>query len=466
MHYPYTATERAMKIQEVILKAIGGQIHWIQAAEILGISDRTMRRWVRRYESWGYDGLFDRRTRRPSPRRVPLEVVEQVLRLYRERYFDFNVRHFHERLRHDHGIRLGYTWVKTCLQTAGLVPRHKRRGPHRKRRPRRPLPGMLLFQDASTHPWIPGLGDQDLLVTLDDATTRVYDAVLIPEENTRAVLAQLFRVVEQQGLFCSLYTDRASHFTTTRHGDSPHRPQQATEPTQVERALRELGIHLICANSPEARGRMERLFGTWQGRLPQELRLAGIQSYEEANRYLTERFLPWHNRHLTVPAEQAGSAFVPCARRDLDRVFALQHERTVANDNTVQSGRVVFQLPPSRLRVSFARCRVIVYEHLDGTVSIGYGPHLLGRFASAGTPLPAHAGPSNGHPRAQARDTQMPPRGMIVDARANQRPNSLDEMARVNYARSPASMSRSSSTAQLQDRGHSLTTKNRTDHLL
>jgi hypothetical protein len=254
------------------------------------------------------------------------------------------------------------------------------------RRARRPLPGMLLFQDASTHAWWPTAdgSQQDLLVILDDATTEVYDAVFVPQENTERVLAQLRRVVERQGVFCALYTDKGSHFVTTRTGQSPHRPQHATDPTQVQRALQELGIQLIPANSPQARGRMERCFATWQGRLPQELALRGLRDYAAANRFLRSHWLAYHRRHWGVPATQAGSAFVPCHRPDLERIFSVQQERTVANDNTVQYARLTLQLSPSPLRCNFAKCRVKVYEHLDGTLSIGYGPHTLGRYDSQG----------------------------------------------------------------------------------
>ncbi|MEK7836868.1 MAG: hypothetical protein AAB328_02680, partial [candidate division NC10 bacterium] len=218
-------------------------------------------------------------------------------------------------------------------------------------------------------------------------TSEVYDACFVPQEDTRSVLAQLRRVVERQGVFCALYTDKGSHFITTRTGQSPHRPQTATDPTQVQRALKELGSSLIPANSPQARGRMERLFGTWQGRLPQELALRGIREYEAANRFLRQHWLSYHRRHWVVPAAQRGSAFVPCQRADLDRVFALQQERTVANDNTIQYGRVTFQLAASPLRCSFAKCRVTVYEHLEGRLSIGYGPHTLGRYDLEGHAL-------------------------------------------------------------------------------
>lgn len=391
--YSMPATERAMKVQEVILKAMSGQLHWFQAAEILGISVRSMHRWRRRYERHGYDGLYDRRHKRPSPKRVPFKVAQAVLRLYRERYFDFSVKHFHEYLRAQHGVRLSYTWVKAALQGAGLVAKRAKRGSHRRRRPRRPLPGMLLHQDGSRHGWIPDLPPMDLVVTLDDATTRVYTAEFVPEETTPVALRHLQQVVQRHGLFCALYTDNGSHYVTTRSGQSPHQRQQARTPTQVERALTELGIQLIPANSPEARGRMERFFGTWQGRLPQELRLRGIRVVAEANRFLRQVWVPKHNRTWTVSAAQPGTAFVPCTRRDLDRVFSLQHERVVAGDNTVQFGKTCFQLERAPWRVSFAKCRVTVYQHLDGTIEIGYGPHTLGCYRADGHPLsPAMTG--------------------------------------------------------------------------
>ncbi|MBI3780833.1 MAG: ISNCY family transposase [candidate division NC10 bacterium] len=377
--------ERAMKVQEVILRAIDGRLKWYHAAEILGISDRQMRRWKRRYEQWGYDGLFDRRRRQPSPKRVPLEVVRQVLTLYRERYFDCNVLHFQEKLQVVHGIGLSYTWVKTALQTAGLVAKEARRGTHRKARPRRPLPGMLVHADASTHAWIPSLeGTQDLIAVLDDATSVAYYARFVPQESTRTMLAALQAVIEQQGVFCALYTDRGSHFLTTRTGRSPHRPQSATDPTQIQRALGQLGIELIPAHSPQARGRMERLWETWQGRLPQELRLAGIRTVEAANAFLTSTWVPFHNRTWTVPADGDGTAFVPYTGGQLERICAVQHERVVGNDNCVQFGRRRFQIPQAAWRYSFAKCRVKVYEHLDGTLSIGHGPHTLGHYDAQG----------------------------------------------------------------------------------
>lgn len=382
--YSAAGMERAMKVQEVILRALAKRMTWWQAAEIIGISVRQMRRWRARYEQHGYDGLYDRRRGRPSPRRVPVAVVERVLELYREQYFDLNVRHFHEKLREREGIGLSYTWVKLALQGAGLVKRRRQRGPHRKRRERRPLPGMLLHMDGSSHRWFCDQRWHDLLVVLDDATSEIYYAQLVEQESTRTVLAGLREVVEQKGLFCALYSDRASHFFLTPQAGGPVDTRQLT---QVGRALRELGIQMIPAYSPQARGRSERNFATWQGRLPQELRLAGCITLEQANRFLRERYVAEFNRRFAVPAAQRGSAFLSCPRRDLECVFAIQHERVVNRDNTVQVENRRLQIEPLGWRSTLAGCRVIVYQHLDETWSIGYGPQIVGRYTSQGQPL-------------------------------------------------------------------------------
>jgi transposase len=213
--YPMAALERTMKIQEVILRAMAKSITWWQAAEIIGITDRQMRRWHGRYREHGYDGLLDRRLGKPSPKRVPLAVVEQVFALYREKYFDLNVRHFHEKLREKHQIQLSYTWVKKALQGAGLVRPEKKRGVHWRRRERRPLPGMLLHIDGSRHQWFQDDRWYDSLAVLDDATSRIYYAQLVEQESTMTVLEGLRKVIEQERIFCSLYSDGASHFFWT-----------------------------------------------------------------------------------------------------------------------------------------------------------------------------------------------------------------------------------------------------------
>src|SRR6201987_2139642 len=378
---PRAVVERAMKVQEVILRAIAKRITWWQAAEIIGISDRQMRRWRRRWEKFGYDGLLDRRRGRPSLRRVPLELAERVLGLYREKYFDFNVCHFQEKLREQHGIALSYTWVKLALQGAGLVRKRGRRGVHRRRRPRRPLPGMLLHLDGSSHAWLGDGRRYDLLVVLDDASSEIYYAQLVEEESTRTVLAALRAVVEKKGVFCALYSDRASHFFETPKAGAKIDPHRLT---QVGRALHELGIRMIPAYSPQARGRSERNFGTWQGRLPQELRLRGIRTLAAANSFLREQYIAEFNRHFQVPAAQRGSAFVRRSSKDLDLIFALQFERTVNRDNTVSVQNLRLQIEPVRWRATLAGCTVTVHQHLDGTFTITHGPQRLGHYSAEG----------------------------------------------------------------------------------
>lgn len=378
------AVERAMKLQDVMLRAMAKRITWYQAAEILGISCRQMLRWQTRFKHEGYEGLFDRRRGVPSPKRVPLETVETVLRLYQEQYFDFNVRHFHEKLATEHGIKLSYTWVKQALQGAGLVKPRRKRGKHRKRRLRRPLPGMLLHIDGSQHRWFCDDRWYDLLVIMDDATSEVYYAQLVEEESTATVMTGLRLVIEQQGVFCALYSDRASHFFLTPKAGEPVDHHRLT---QVGRALRELGIQMIPAYSPQARGRSERGFSTWQGRLPPELRARQIKTLEEANHFLREQYVPQFNQRFSKPASQRGTAFVPLRRKDLDLVFARQHERIVARDNTVSFANQTWQLERCKLRATLAGCRVTIHEHLDQTISITFGPHLVGRYNAAAGPL-------------------------------------------------------------------------------
>ena len=366
-----------MKLQDVMLRAMAKRITWFQAAEILGISCRQMQRWQTRFKLEGYEGLFDRRRGIPSPKRVPLKTVEEVLRLYQEQYFDFNVRHFHEKLSSEHNIHLSYTWVKQALQGAGLVKSRRKRGKHRKRRPRRPLPGMMLHIDGSQHRWFNDERWYDLLVLMDDATSEIYYAQLVEQESTRTVLTALRAVIEQKGLFCALYSDRASHFFLTPKTGEPVDHQRVT---QVGRALRELGIQLIPAYSPQARGRSERGFGTWQGRLPQELRVRGLTTIAAANQFLSEHYISEFNQRFMVKAAECGTAFVPLKRKDLDLVFSLQHERVVARDNTVSFANRSWQLERTKLRGTLAGCRVVVHEHLDDTLSITFGPHVVGRY--------------------------------------------------------------------------------------
>jgi transposase len=373
--------ERMMKLQDVLLKAMAKKITWWAAAEIIGVSDRTIRRMREKLEREGYSGLADRRKGRVSSHRVPLKTAEEVLRLYREEYSDFNVRHFHEKLREQHRIEISYTWVYAALTGAGLITKKRRRAPHRRRRERRPMPGMMLHIDGSKHRWFQDDRWYDLLVILDDATSEICYAQLVEEESTRTVMRGLREVIEVKGLFCALYSDRGSHFFVTPKAGEPVDKQRLT---QVGRAMKELGVQMIAAYSPQARGRSERSFGTWQGRLPQELRIAGITSPEEANRFLREQYIAVFNAKFTVKAAQRGTAFRRCGRADLDWIFTVQTERVVAKDNTVAIAARSWQLDKSRFRHSLAGCTVTIHEHLDATISIRYGPHVVGRFEANG----------------------------------------------------------------------------------
>ena len=384
-NYPPKAVERAMKIQEIMLRAMSGKMLWFQAAEVLGISPRHMRRWRRRYETHGYDGLFDRRKRIPSPRRVPLNIAEKILHLYREKYYDFNARHFCEKLLTEHRIKISYNWVRLALQGAGLMQPKPRGSTHRLRRPRKPVIGMMLHMDGSPHDWL-GTGEQlDLIAISDDANNEVYDIALVDEEDAASCMAMVKNVVEKHGIFCSLYTDRASHFFLTKKAGEDVVKDHST---QFARALKELNIHPIPAYTPQARGRSERLNGTFQGRLPQELRLRGIKTKEEANKFIRTEYIRMHNKSFKRKAEEEGSAFVTVPPSiDLEKIFSFKHERTVNKDNTVSFNHRLLQISPSHLRFSFAKCKVMVFEHLDKSITIGFGPHTLGYYSPDGMPL-------------------------------------------------------------------------------
>jgi hypothetical protein len=374
---PARETERMMKLQDVILKAMAKKITWISAAEIAGMSVRNMQRKRQAYIDHGYNGLFDQRRGKRSYHRVPMETAEKVLALYRDKYPEFNVRHFHEKLKEVEQIELSYSWVKQALQGAGLVAKRRKRGPHRRRRPRRPMPGMLLHIDGSKHRWFRDDRYYDLIVILDDATSEIYYAQLVEEESTRTVMQAVREVIERKGLFCALYSDRGSHFFyTPKAGETVDR----SRPTQLGRALKELGVHMIAAYSPQARGRSERSFGTWQGRLPQELHLAAATTLEQANRFLRERYIAEFNQKFSVKPAEKGTAFRRCGRSDLDWIFSIQTERVVSKDNTVAIKDRWWQLEKCRWRHSLAGQTVTIHQHLDDSISIRFGPHVVGHF--------------------------------------------------------------------------------------
>lgn len=404
MTYTAAAVERAMKAQDVILRALSGRQSWLAVADGLGVSPRTVRRWRLHYERYGYDGLLDRRRRRPSMRAVPLAEVQRVLRLYRERYGPrdghpgFNVRHFYAIARRDHGVTVSYSFVKSALQAAGLVRKRRARGRHRRRREPRPCFGELVHLDGSLHPWlalVPG-ERQTLLAAVDDATKRLLYAQLVDGgESLPAILTALRAVLETYGIPGALYTDRAGWAVyTPTSGTAPDR----TKRTQVGRALAQLGIEHIVSFSPQARGRSERTNGTLQGRLVNELRVAGIRTLDAANRYLSARFIADYNATFGRPPADPTSAFVPVGRHDLDQILCHEEERVVARDNTVRLDGVVLQIDKQHGRRSCEGLRVLVRRHIDARHSVWWGPRCLGRYTAAGQPV--------SHP-----SSRRPPRG-------------------------------------------------------
>ena len=373
---------RVARIVEAIGRYGSGRLSCLEAAEVLGMSERHFRRLRDRYEAEGAEGLIDRRRGRASGRRAPVDQIEWLLEQYRTRYWDFTTKHFHEHLVCDHGFAYGYTWTKLQLQRAGLVKPAKRRGVHRRRRPRRPLPGMLVFQDASPFRWLAALDRElDLVASMDDATSEVYSAFLVEEESTHSSFRGLQETIEAKGLFCSFYTDRGSHyFVTPKAGGKVDKER----PTQVGRALSQLGIEHIPSYSPQARGRVERLFGTLQNRLPQELRLAGISDIEAANRYIREVFLPAFNAQFAVPAAEPGSAFVAYLGPELTDILSIQEARQVQNDITVRYHGLLLQIPEQSHRRHFVKASVRVHEYPDGTLAVFHGPRCLGRYDQQG----------------------------------------------------------------------------------
>ena len=372
---------RIMRFEELLDRHERGELTQAEAGEMLGVSERTVRRWQARYRQEGAAGLQDRRIGKPSPRRADESELARAQALYAEMYGDFTVKHFHEKLIESHGYRLGYTVTRVALQAAGLVRKAPRRGAHRRRRPRRPMPGMLLHQDGSTHAWLRDRPPLDLIVTLDDATSEVYSAFLVEEEGTASSFRGLAETIARRGLFCSLYTDRGGHYFHTPVAGGRVCKEH---PTQVGRALAELGIEHIPAYAPEARGRSERVFRTLQDRLVKELALAGITTVADANRFIAEVYLPAHNDRFAVAAEQPGSAFVACPPEAWRDILCRRETRQVGNDNTVAWRGRRLQIPASPLRPHFVRATVRLNAYPDGAVAIFWGPHRIADFPPPG----------------------------------------------------------------------------------
>jgi transposase len=370
---------RLMRFTEVYGSWQDDRLTQEEAALILGVSDRTFRRYLCRYEESGLDGLADRRLTQISHRSAPVDEVMALLDLYRSRHQGWNARHFHDWYREQGGSR-SYTWVKNQLQQAKLIPKAKLKGVHRKRRAASALPGMMIHQDGSTHEWVPGQ-KWDLISTMDDATNEHYSMFFCDEEGTDSSFQGVKETIEKHGLFCCFYSDRGSHYWHTPEAGGK---VDKSNPTQFGRAMAHLGISMIAAYSPEARGRSERAFDTHQGRLPNELALLGITTIEGANRYLQETYLPAFNRKFAHPAREEGSAFMPYIGPPLADILCEQYDRTVQHDNCVRFENLVLQIPRNEYRCNYIKAKVRVHRHLDGTFAIFHGPRKLADYDSKG----------------------------------------------------------------------------------
>ena len=356
-----------------------GRLTQGEAAQLLGVCERSFRRYVVRFEADGLDGLIDRRLEQVSNRRAPVDEVIALTAQYRGGHTGWNVKHFHSWYKRKGGTR-SYTWVKKRLQEGKLVPKAEKRGVHRKRREPAPLAGMMVHQDGSTHEWVAG-EVWDLIVTMDDATNEHYAMAFVEEEGTASSFQGVGEVIERRGLFSSFYSDRGSHYWTTPVAggkvDKDHL-------TQFGRAMKQLGIEMIPAYSPEARGRSERAFGTHQGRLPQELQLAGITTMAAANRYLAEVYRPEFNAEFMQPAREEGTAFVPWIGGNLAEILCEQFERTVGNDNCVRFEGLCLQIPAAQHRCHFVKARVRVHRYPDGRLAVFHGPRRLAHYDAHG----------------------------------------------------------------------------------
>ena len=350
-----------------------------EAARILGVSDRTFRRYVGRYEESGFEGLVDKRLSQVSHRRAPVDEVVALEDLYRSRYEGWNAKHFYSWYKRQGGTR-SYTWVKTRLQEACLRPKAPKKGAHRKRRERSALPGMILHQDGSSHEWLSGQ-KWDLIVTMDDANNEHYSMFFCDEEGTASSFRGVKETIEEKGLFCSFYSDRGSHYWHTPEAGGK---VDKVNLTQFGRAMKQLGITMIPAYSPEARGRSERMFGTHQERLPKELVLMGITTMDEANRYLQERYMPAFNVEFKQQAPEEGTAFVSYIGPTIDEILCEHYDRSVGHDNCVRFENLALQIPPDRHRCNYIKTTVGVHRYLDGTLAIFHGPRKLAAYDQEG----------------------------------------------------------------------------------
>ncbi len=368
-----------MRFEETLRGWQEKEITQKEAARLLGVDERTFRRYLKRYEESGMEGLQDRRISEPSKRRAPGYEVQEIAERYRARHQGWSARHYFSWYRRAGGKR-SYTFVKERLQDAALITKERARGQHRKRREACPYPGMMIHQDGSTHEWVEGKR-WDLIVTMDDATNEHYSMFFVDEEGTESSMRGVREVIEAKGLFCSFYSDRGSHYWHTPHAGGKVDKQNLT---QFGRAMQHLGIEMIAAYSPEARGRSERAFATHQARLPKELALMGIRTQEAANRYLKEAYLPAFNAEFAHAAREEGSAFVPYTGMNLEEILCEQYERKANADNCVQFRNLIFQIPADTFRCNYVKTTITIHRYGSGSYGLFHGPRLLAHYDATG----------------------------------------------------------------------------------
>ena len=367
---------RKMHFEEIMAIKTEKHLTFDDAARMLGVSGRTLRRYRVRYDEQGLGGLMDKRLAQASARKASVDEVLALVQRYRSYHLGWNVQHFYSWYKRDGGQR-SYTWVKNELQRAQAVPKASKRGAHRKRRDRAALPGMLIHQDGSTHQWVSDK-QWDLIVTMDDATSEHYSMFFVEEEGTFSSFAGVKEAILKQGLFCSFYSDRGSHYWHTPQAGGKVDKKNLT---QFGRAMHQLGIEMIPAYSPEARGRSERAFQTHQDRLVKELAYHGITTMEAANRYLDEVYCPAFNAEFREAARETGSAFVPLFNpSQIHDILCEQFERTVGRDNCVSFERLSLQIPANDYRCNYVKARVRIHRYPDRSMAIFHGPKKLAEY--------------------------------------------------------------------------------------
>lgn len=359
--------QRYKVLKDVIDKKLKG----IEAASLLNLTPVHISRLKTKLLKGGLEEILRKPPPTPPNSKISSAAVEKILKLRKELYYDFNTMHFMDKLHEVHKMPFCYESIRQLLIKNNLHNPKKKKQIHRQRR-RMPKAGMLVQMDSSQHFWLPLVEDKWWLIAMiDDATNEIPYAYFFPKDTLFANMQVLRRFIEIKGLFIALYVDKASHFKTTRHGGIHYNmsPEQDEE-TQIERALAELGINVIPANSPQAKGRIEVTFRLFQDRLIKEMRLAGTKNYVQANKFLAEKFLPYYNTKFTHEAE---STYMSLPKeRNLDLVFCIKKERTVNNDNTVKVYGQIIQIPPSNIHLSFAKRKVDVCLLEDNRIYVLY----------------------------------------------------------------------------------------------